>query len=178
MKYIIWYYCKLNWWNLHKTKNIFNKFLFLAMRYHRIFYYLLPSLIILAGYYSFFIYYDRVIISDWDFFNSFGHLLQSIILEYNRFPVHDPWVCGGVDLLSKPQNWVFSPFIISTILLPPYIANLFSLILMSFIGAWGMYKLLRYYDVSDIVSIYCSLLFINSSWFGLHIAEGHIALRT
>lgn len=148
------------------------------MRKKTIFYYILPSIIILAGYFSFFLYYERVLIFDWNFFNSFSHLLKSIILEYNRFPVHDPWVCGGVDILSKPQNWVFSPFIISTLVFSPYIANLFSLIVLSFIGCWGMYKLLKFYKVSDIVSIYCSLLFINSSWFGLHITEGHIAFRS
>jgi len=148
------------------------------MRNKRIIYYIIPSLIILAGYFSYFFYYERILIFDWGFFNSFSLLLKSIILEYNRFPIHDPWVCGGVDILSKPQNWVFSPFIISTLLLSPYIANLFSLILLSFIGCWGMYKLLKYYKVSDIISIYCSLFFINSSWFGLHITEGHLAFRS
>lgn len=148
------------------------------MKYRRIVYYILPPLIILAGYFMYFFYYDRVLNFDWGFFNSLSHLLKSIILEYHRFPVHDPWVCGGVDILSRPQNWVFSPFIVSTLLLPPYVANLFSLLVLSFVGAWGMYKLLKHYGVSTTVSIYCSLLFINSSWFGLHIANGHLAFRT
>lgn len=140
--------------------------------------YILPAVIILAGFFSYFLNYDRILLFDWGFFNSFGHLLKSAVLEYHRFPVHDPWVCGGVDILSRPQNWVFSPFIITTLLLPPYIANLLSLIIMSFIGFWGMYRLLRYYEVSGTVSIYCALLFINSSWFGLHITEGHVVFRT
>ena len=139
--------------------------------------YILPSLIILLGFFSYFLNYDRVLNFDWSYFNSFGLVLKSIVLEYHRFPVHDPWVCGGIDILSEPQNWVFSPFMITTLFLSPYVANLTSFILLSFIGCWGMYKLLKYYKVSDLISIYCSLLFINSSWFGLHITEGHLTYR-
>ncbi len=122
--------------------------------------------------------YEQILKNDWLWFNSFSHLLKSIILEYHRFPVHDPWVCGGVDILSKPQNWVFSPFMITTLLLSPYIANIFSFVILSFVGFWGMYRLLKYYKVTNTVGIYCSLLFINSSWFGLHITAGHLAFRS
>ena len=72
--------------------------------------FILPAVIILAGFFSYFLNYDRILLFDWGFFNSFGHLLKSAVLEYHRFPVHDPWVCGGVDILSRPQNWVFSAF--------------------------------------------------------------------
>ena len=140
--------------------------------------YVLPSLIILAGFLPFFVNYDKVLNFDWTYFNSLGFLFKSIILEYQRFPVHDPWVCGGCDILSNPQNWIFSPLIILTLLLPPYEANLTSIVLMSFIGFFGMYRLLKFYNVSNWISILCALLFVNSSWLGLHITEGHLVYRS
>ncbi|HWY35934.1 MAG TPA: hypothetical protein VNX68_14925, partial [Nitrosopumilaceae archaeon] len=61
------------------------------------------------------------------------------------------------------------------LMLNPDISNKLSLIILSIIGTIGCYKLLKYLQIGKDVSFICSLIFINSSWFGLHYAEGHIA---
>ena len=41
--------------------------------------------------------------NDWDYFNSLALVVRSTVLGYNTWPLHHPWVCGGLDLLSNPQ---------------------------------------------------------------------------
>ena len=48
---------------------------------------------------------------DWNYFNSLGLLIGEGVKNL-RLPLLDPWVCGGLDILSNPQSWVYSPFVI------------------------------------------------------------------
>jgi 2-polyprenyl-3-methyl-5-hydroxy-6-metoxy-1,4-benzoquinol methylase len=64
------------------------------------------------------------------------------------------------------------------LLLSPHLANLISLIILAVFGAWGAYSFFRILKISQNVSLLGSFLFINSSWFGLHFAEGHIVFGT
>jgi hypothetical protein len=76
--------------------------------------------------------------------------------------------------LANPQSRVFSPFVLLDILFHPQNANLASLMIYAFAGLWGMYLLLRALNVENKLSVLGAVLFVNSSWFGLHYAEGHI----
>ncbi len=111
---------------------------------------------------------------DWGYFNSLSLVIRSSVLNYSNFPIHDPWACGGLNLLENPQNRIFSPLILFDILFIPQLANNLSLLLYGYAGLWGMYKLLRQFEVSSKVAVVSSIFFINSTWFGLHFAEGHI----
>ena len=113
---------------------------------------------------------------DWNYFNSLGMLIGES-LAHLKMPLLDPWVCGGLDILSNPQNWIYSPFSILNIFFHPYLANLFSLLICAVFGFWGMLKLCEKMDESAEKYIIAAL-FNLSPFFFLHFAEGHIAYRT
>lgn len=122
--------------------------------------------------------FSRTLGRDWDQFNALSLLVRSSIFLYRKFPLHDPWTCGGMDLLANPQNRIFSPTSLFDLLLVPHLANLAVLVFFAFLGYHGMYSLARHLGRSKTASFVAAVLFINSSWFGLHFAEGHIAYGT
>jgi hypothetical protein len=111
---------------------------------------------------------------DWKYFDSQSLVVRSAVLFYKRFPIHDPWVMGGADLLANPQSRVFSPAILFDIIGGPYYGNFLYLIAYAMLGAFGAYRLLRAHEVSVASAVTGALLFVNSTWFSLHFAEGHL----
>jgi hypothetical protein len=130
---------------------------------------------VLAGLFPFLWHWDKLITRDWPYFLALALVSRSNVLAYGNFPPHDPWVAGGVDILANPQSRFFSPSFLIELALPPYPAMLLILFLYGVLGAWGMFKLLRELDASRLVAVTVALFFVNSSWFGLHFAEGHLA---
>ncbi|MBP6217496.1 MAG: hypothetical protein KA436_02795 [Oligoflexales bacterium] len=117
---------------------------------------------------------DELSIRDWEYFNSLSYAIKSIVLGYKKFPVHNPWICGGLDILANPQSRVFSPNFLVDLLFYPPLSNLVSLMLYTFWGLWGTYLLLRQLELERVSSVIGSVFYINCSWFGLHFMEGHI----
>lgn len=91
-------------------------------------------------------------------------------------PLLDSWICGGIDILSNPQSWFFSPFILLNLVFSPYLGNVISLMIAAFAGFIGMMKLLKEQD--HLTKLIFSTLFILSPFFFLHFAEGHLTFRT
>ncbi|MFQ3580080.1 MAG: hypothetical protein SNJ71_08080, partial [Bacteroidales bacterium] len=118
------------------------------------------------------------IVCDWNYFNALNLVIRSSVLEYEIFPHHDPWVSGGVDLWANPQTRIFTPFLITDVLLLPHISNLLSLIIWGILGVYGCYRLLTYLGVEKLIAAILSVVYINSSWFTLHYTEGHITYGT
>ena len=133
---------------------------------------------LIAGFSPYLVNFDRVIELDWAYFSSLSLVIRSIVLEGRDFPLRDPWVAGGLDLLANPQTRIFSPNVILDVFLNPYVANLMSLILGGFFGMWGMFRLARLLGAENITALLCAIVFINSSWFGNHFAEGHIPFNS
>ncbi|MBF0365790.1 MAG: hypothetical protein HQK50_09470 [Oligoflexia bacterium] len=133
---------------------------------------------VVIAYLPFVFFYDKVLAYDWDYFNALALFMRSAILNYHTLPLQDPWVCGGMDVLSNPQNWIFSPFLLLTLLFSPYFANALSLLLLSFCGLWGASKFFEHYGIDKKIAWATALLFVNSAWIGLHFVEGHIVYRT
>lgn len=111
---------------------------------------------------------------DWGLFNSLSYFNKSSWLHYKTFPIHNPYMFGGADILADPQSRVFSPLSVFDLLLDAPYANLISLLCLSMIGAYGMYKLLNHLKMDQLLSLSISFLFAHASWFALHFAEGHI----
>ena len=111
---------------------------------------------------------------DWDYFNSLALLVRSSVLHYHRLPIHDPWVFGGIDVLANPQNRLLSPFFFLDLALSPPLAHVLSITILTFLGGWGTYRWLRETGSERDGAWVGAFLFINSSWFGLHLAEGHV----
>lgn len=112
---------------------------------------------------------------DWHYFNDLSWIVRSEVFHYARLPLHEPWFCGGLDIIQNPQNRVLSPLGLLDLALPPQWANLTSLLVYAFFGALGMIVLLREeFSISFLTRVTTSALFLGSSWFGLHFSEGHI----
>lgn len=118
---------------------------------------------------------NTFIVQDWGFFNSLSHVIRSSIFNYGTFPIHDPWVNGGVDMIANPQTRIFSPLIICDLLFFAPLANIMSLVITGFIGSIGFYKLLCYLKTDKGIAVSGAIVFIHASWFGLHYSEGHVS---
>jgi hypothetical protein len=111
---------------------------------------------------------------DWGYFNGLSLVIRSSVLHYGTFPIHNPWLMGGIDILANPQSRIFSPFLVfDLIFIPPY-ANLFALITLAIVGSLGFFRLIRYLNISKNIAVIGSILFIHASWFSLHFSVGHI----
>lgn len=110
--------------------------------------------------------------ADWDYFNALALLVRSSVLSYQVFPLHNPWACGGLDLLTNPQTRILSPLLLLDIVLPPLAANWVSLWLFALAGAVGAYLMCK--DAGRMVGVVMASLWANASFFALHFAEGHI----
>lgn len=116
---------------------------------------------------------------DWRYFDGLSLFVKSSFLGYRNhggplLPLQDPWCGGGLNVLANPQNRIFSPFLLLDLALPIYWANLIGLLIYAFFGVWGMYRLMREFQIARPASLLTALLFINGSFFGTHYAEGHI----
>lgn len=117
---------------------------------------------------------ERCLARDWGLFNSFSLFNNSCWRHYHKVPIHNPYILGGMDNFANPQSKVASPLEIFDFLFPAPYGNLISLIILSIIGSYGFYFLLKYLDIKNRIAILMSVLFIHASWFHLHFSEGHI----
>lgn len=115
---------------------------------------------------------------DWKYFDSLALVLKSSVWQYGTIPLHNPWSCSGLSLLSNPQNWIFSPLFLFTLLFPVTLGNILSVLVLKIFGFWGAVKYLSHLRVSTEITYFGAALFINSNWFSLHFSEGHIPFRT
>lgn len=113
---------------------------------------------------------------DWDYFNSLS-LIIGDSLNKGELPLLDPWICGGIDILANPQNWIYSPFALFSLFFSPFLSNTLSLLVCAVLGFLGMFKLTE--DNDDVLNrSLLATLFCLSPFFFLHFAEGHIPYRT
>ncbi|MFQ5561802.1 MAG: hypothetical protein ACE5FU_14635, partial [Nitrospinota bacterium] len=129
-----------------------------------------------AGYFAYFVNWGSALRHDWLYFNIFSYVFRSQVFGSGSFPFHNPYLCGGVDLLVNPQTRYFSPLIVLDLLFEPFKANLLSFVFYSLVGHGGAYLLLRHLKITRTTAIVGAIIFINCSWFGLHFAEGHVVL--
>lgn len=115
---------------------------------------------------------------DWAYFDGLALVLRSSLLSYKTFPLHDPFACSGISILSNPQNWIFSPLFLLTLLFPPTLGNILSIVLMKFVGMIGAWRYFEHLKVSRPVAFLGAILFANLNWFNLHFVDGHVVFRT
>lgn len=112
---------------------------------------------------------------DWRYFNAMNLISRSILLVAKQIPVLDPWLCGGIEILSNPQQRVFSPLVLLDLLLVPFWANVVSIVLLQSIGVIAAYELFRNHGSRPETALTMSILYCYSSWFGVHLAGGVIS---
>jgi hypothetical protein len=135
----------------------------------------LSALVVLGANATLLFYGKDHLPNDWGYFNSLSLVVRSIVLNYGTFPLHNPWVCGGLDILSNPQSRVFSPFVLFDIVFAPQNANLASLFVYGCLGFLGTFLALGRLGCREVSCFLGATLFACCSWFALHYYEGHIA---
>lgn len=113
---------------------------------------------------------------DWNYFNSLALITKSYLTRF-ELPLLDPWICGGIDTLANPQNWVYSPLVLLYFIFSPYIANLISIFICAVLGYFGMWKLCEN-EESKFNRTLLAVIFTLSPFFFLHFVEGHLVYRT
>ena len=117
---------------------------------------------------------ERCIVRDWGLFNSFSLFNHSCWSHYSKIPIHNPYILGGMDNFANPQSKIASPLqLLDFFFQAPY-GNLLSLIVLSVVGSFGFYFLMKHLKISNQIAVLMSVLFIHASWFHLHFSEGHI----
>jgi hypothetical protein len=117
---------------------------------------------------------EHFLARDWGLFNSLSHFIQSSYLHYYSFPLHSPYIAGGMDIMANPQSRLLSPLSIFDLLFSAPLANLYSLIFLSILGSFGLYRLLKLLNISSQSALLTVFLYAHASWFALHYSEGHI----
>ncbi len=98
---------------------------------------------------------------DWDKYFTYHELQRKTILEYQQFPLWNPYVCGGEPWLAHPNSNFLSPFFLPILILGSISGTVCAYFLQVFAGLTGMYFLSRYYRLSRILSLLNSVFFLN-----------------
>lgn len=117
---------------------------------------------------------DMTVMLDWDYFNGLVRITQAAWNNYHVLPLHDPYRCGGLDMLANPQARFLHPLSWGDFFLPAHIANTWWIIVHVTLGAVTSYKLAQALKFSRGLSLLFAWLFTHSSWFALHLGEGHM----
>lgn len=100
-------------------------------------------------------------------------LLRKIFLEYGQFPLRNPFLSGGYPILGDPYVFVLSPFHIFVLPLGEVAGLRLAIITLLLSGAFGMFFLTRHVlKYNSIGSIFSTLVFSLSSWWGYQIRGG------
>jgi len=110
---------------------------------------------------------------DWDQFTFWNAVPKQTLLEYNQFPLWNPFANGGNVLLAHPHSPFLSPFYILVLLLGAVFALKLEIIIHLFIGLMGMFFLARYIKVEKQGSYLAAFIYMLSSVYALHLTEGH-----
>lgn len=111
---------------------------------------------------------------DWRYFESISLVLRSNLLSYKTWPLHNPWICGGIDISANPNYHNFSPRLLLDLFFKPYASNILTLLIYGCVGFIGAYFWFYRFLENQMLSLVGSLLFLSSSFFGLHFTVGHI----
>jgi len=113
------------------------------------------------------------LLDDWDFFMLLHWVPYYTVTHFHQLPLWNPYECGGVPMIGNPQSRVLTPFFLIHLLTGP-VVGIHLEIALHFALSWaGGYFLGRTLKQSRIAAAGAATVFPASSWFSLHLAEGH-----
>lgn len=118
--------------------------------------------------------FDRYGRRDWDQFTFRYETPRTALLRDKQLPLWNPYVNGGTVLLAHPNSPFPSPWYLPVLALGAPLGLRIQVVLFMTIGAIGMAALLRRLGVSPPGCFIGGVIFMMSSHFLLHIAEGHL----
>ena len=110
---------------------------------------------------------------DWDMLLDLQWAPFYTVSHFHQLPLWNPYACGGIPMLGNPISRFLSPFFLLHLLLGPVIGFHLEIILHLAVAWSGGYVLARVQGLSPLASTLCGSIFAGSSWFSLHLAEGH-----
>jgi hypothetical protein len=113
---------------------------------------------------------------DWDLNSAAEWAAYWSVHQYHRFPLWNPFECGGMPLLGDPQSHFFSPWFFLTLIFGPVVGLHLEVILYDAIAWAGGYVLGRVLGMRRISAICTGTVFAGSSWFFLRASEGQIVI--
>lgn len=110
---------------------------------------------------------------DWDFTGALHWVPYYSVSHFHQVPLWNPYKCGGMPMLANPQSRVVMPFFLLHLIFGPVVGVNLEIPIHIAIGWLGGYVLCRIQGLSSLAGVACASLFAGSSWFYLHMAEGH-----
>ncbi len=111
---------------------------------------------------------------DWDYFCSMHEVIIQSIFKYHQFPFWNPYNSGGLPLFANPQGSFPSITGLCAMVFGTIAGLKVAVVLLVFIGLWGMFLLSRHLGMSGLSVFFSGLIFVYSGAFVLHIIEGHL----
>jgi len=110
---------------------------------------------------------------DWDLFTSLAWDPYHTLFHFHQIPLWDPYKCGGIPSLGEPQSRIVTPFFLLYPIFGVVTGMHLEIILHLAIAFSGGYFLARFMGLRQIAALTTAAVFPSTSWFYLHIAEGH-----
>jgi hypothetical protein len=110
---------------------------------------------------------------DWDQFTFWNAVSRETLLKYNQFPLWNPYSNGGNVLLAFPHSSFFSPLYFLILLFGAVVGLKLQWLFSLFLGMVGMFFLAKNFKIYGIGQYCAPIVFMLSSYFTLHLAEGH-----
>jgi hypothetical protein len=112
--------------------------------------------------------------ADWDVFWVRRWVPYITVAAFHQLPLWNPWRCGGMPMLAEVQSGIVSPFFVLEFIFG-FARGVHLEIPLHLAIAWaGGYILGRALGQGRIAAAACGSIFPASSWFPLHLAEGHL----
>ncbi|MDP8223850.1 MAG: hypothetical protein P9L99_10860 [Candidatus Lernaella stagnicola] len=109
---------------------------------------------------------DAYRMADWRHDLSFYFHAKLALFQFGEFPLRSHLVGGGYPILGHPSDGSLSPFSIPFLLLPPWLAIRFNLMLLLWLGTFGTYLLARRVLGLDLVpALLSATAFAFAGWF-------------
>ncbi|HTY54244.1 MAG TPA: hypothetical protein VMB26_03535, partial [Candidatus Binataceae bacterium] len=110
---------------------------------------------------------------DWEFTTELHWVPYYTVWHYHQFPLWNPYKCGGMPMFGNPQSRILTPFFLLHLITGPVLGLQLEIILHLAIAWAGGYVLGRCMGFGPLASVVCASVFPASSWYYLHIGEGH-----
>lgn len=104
-------------------------------------------------------------------------LLKREILEHHRFPLFNPLIFGGYNLLGDPQSGIFYPFTYLYLFLSFNLATIFILLshlTILFVGTYIIFR--KIFKAEKLFAIPIGLFFVFLPKWSYHIVAGHLSM--
>ena len=136
--------------------------------------YIILILIGITFIYPLFLNMNYTGVGDWDYFCFSNEVSRETILRYKQFPFWNPFASGGLPLHANPQSAFLSPAFLLSLIFGCAVGFKLEILVSVILGMIGMFLLSNYYKLHPAAGIFASAIFGLSSFFSLHISEGHL----